>query len=83
MSTRARRLAKSASVPQVVRRLCSKCGVVHVAPTGKKCKQLSRELFPADLADENSTLPDESGNRTSTPNGQGTVNDVIPSTVGP
>ena len=67
MSTRALRLAKSASAPKVIRRLCSKCGVSHIAPTGKKCKQLSHELFPADLADDNSTLPDESGNRTSTP----------------
>ena len=58
MSTRARCVAKSASLPRVVRHLCSKCGVMHVVPTGKKCKQLSRKLFPADLADKNA--PDES-----------------------
>ena len=45
-------------------------------------KQVSRELFPADLADENSTIPDESNNRTSTPNTEGIVNVIIPPIVG-
>ena len=81
MSTRARRVAKSASLPRVVRRLCSKCGVVHVVPMGKKCKQLSRALFPADLADENA--PDVSNNRTSTPNTEGTVNHIVSPIVAP
>ena len=59
MSTRARRVAKSASAPKV-RRICSKCGVSHIAPTGKKCNQLSRELFPSTSSgDIGSTLPND------------------------
>ena len=80
MSTRARRVAKLASLPRIVRHLCSKCGVVHTVPTGKKSKQLSRELFPADLADE---IPDESNNRTSTPNTDSTVNRIVSPVVAP
>ena len=60
MSTRSKRLVKSASAPKVS--LCSKCGVSHIAPTGKKCNQLSRELFPADLDDDNSNLADNTDN---------------------
>ena len=42
-----RRAAKSASVPKVTQLVCSKCGVVHPAPTGNKCAHvLNRELFP-------------------------------------
>ena len=67
MSTRSRRLGKSASVPRIVRRLCKKCGVVHPPPTGKKCTQVERSFTEE--------LGEESTNRTSTPI-QGTVNNI-------
>ena len=54
---------------------------MHDVNTGKKCKQLSRELFSADLADENA--PDESNNRTSTPNTESTVNRIVSPIVAP
>ena len=80
MLTRARRAAKSASAPKV-RRICFKCGVSHTAPTGKKCNQLNRELFPSTSSCEiGSMLPNDTevGDRTSTPNNatKGTVNNV-------
>ena len=69
------------SIPRIVRRLCSKCGVVHTVPTGKKCKQ-PRELFAMDLADENTQ--DENNDRSSTPNTvQGTVNRIVSPIVAP
>ena len=71
MSTRSRRVGKSASVPRIVRRLCKKCGVVHPPPTGKKCTQV-QQSFTEEL---------ESISRTSTPM-QGTVNH-IPSAISP
>ena len=86
MSTRlksaARRATKFASAPKVLS-VCSKCGVSHSAPTGKKCSQLNRELFPStssgDIGDT------EVGDRTSTPNNAntGTVNTVNNSPGGP
>ena len=65
MSTRSRRVGKSASVPRMVRRLCKKCGVVHPPPTGKKCTHVERSF--------DDEIPNETTNRTSTPI-QGTVN---------
>ena len=74
MSTRSRRVIKAVSLPRITRRRCSKCGVVHEKPTGQKCKQVIRDSFTADLADENL---EQVINRTSTPQNQGTVNRVI------
>ena len=71
MSTRSRRIGKSASAPRTTRRLCKKCGVIHPPPTGKKCKHVDGSF------DETTN---ESTNRTSTPIGaaiQGTVNNVV------
>ena len=87
MYARARRVAKSASAPKV-QRICSKCGVSHIAPTCKKCNQISRELFPSTSSDNiASTIPNDTevGDRTLTPNNatEGNVNNVNHSSDGP
>lgn len=73
MSTRqkaaSRRAAKSASVPKVMRCVCSECGAVHPVPTGKKCAHvLSRELFPGSPVGDTTAVCD----RTSTPKNDNT-----------
>ena len=69
MSTRqkavSRRAAKSASLPKFTQSVCSKCAVVHPAPTGKKCAHvLNRELCPPAFPVSDTT---EVSDKTSTP----------------
>ena len=69
MSTRqkaaSKRASKCVSVPKSMRHPCSKFGVTHPAPTGKKCAQVfNRELFAAVSTVDANT---EVGNKTSTP----------------
>ena len=71
MSTRSRRIGKSASAPRTTRRLCKKCGVIHPPPTGKKCEHVVGSF--EEVSNDNT-------NRTSTPimaATQGTVNNVV------
>ena len=46
----------------------------------QKCKLVNRDLFTSDLTDENA---DQSTNRTSTPQNQGTVNHVVSPIIAP